>query len=670
MNKLRSVITCLIFAMLVSLPWTGISAAEKSEVGKAQATARTEIWKAITGGKTGSATVAIMDQGVTVYAEGFGMADRERNIPVDKNTIFNIASISKVYCATAVMLLVDEGKVDLDKPVTVYLPEFTMPDKRYKDITVRMLLNHSSGLPGTIFPQAIGYEYSSNYTASVLETLAQSHLKHAPGEMAPYCNDGFTLAQMIVSRVSGKTYIDFLTERIFNPLSLKNTGPSVGQRREEKGMVAAKFYNAAGKKEPLETISVLGSGGLSASAKDLCKFADAFSTGGDGWLSKGALAEMKKRQPSGFTDKLRLPAFSFGLGWDFTEIPRFKAQEINMLGKSGGTSNYSSMLFTVPDKRISVAVIAAGPQSVAMNIADAIMEAYLIEKGHFVKEAKVVKIPPVAQSIPDELAAYGGYYSSGSHLLRVQIDLLEKTMKVFMLEDGQETKVKSAVYHDGYFHTQDDIYYFASMGDRHYFVQRLQGYGIDSVAAQKIEPVVPPQEMRVAVDGKRWLRRNAKAYDEREGLDTYVVTSRLIKAVPGYIEFLGPKKIETSATATPGIHAMRDLTELILFDKTAETWAWVSGTLYMPADSAKSMSSNDATVSIGTEGYNEWVKVKENSVLSFQIPEKGRLVVFDGSGKALYDNVVDSGGVYAPAGSFIEMAAEPGSSFRVIVQLP
>ena len=95
-------------------------------------TARTEIWKAITSGTAGSATVAIMDGGKLIYAEGFGMADRETSTVVDENTVFNIGSISKLFAATSSMLLVDEGKVDLDEPVTTYLPGFAMADERYK----------------------------------------------------------------------------------------------------------------------------------------------------------------------------------------------------------------------------------------------------------------------------------------------------------------------------------------------------------------------------------------------------------------------------------------------------------------------------------------------------------------------------------------------------------
>jgi hypothetical protein len=178
---------------------------------KAAELARADIWKDINGGKASSGTVAITDGGAVVYSEGFGMADRENSVPVDTNTIFNIGSSSKTFDSAAVMRLVDDGKVKLDAPVIRYLPEFKMEDPRYKDITVRMLLDHSSGLPGTTTANNVGYAVNPSFYKDTLETLSHSHLKAAPGDFAPYCNDGFTLAEMLVARVkhynNGRPYI-------------------------------------------------------------------------------------------------------------------------------------------------------------------------------------------------------------------------------------------------------------------------------------------------------------------------------------------------------------------------------------------------------------------------------------------------------------------------------
>jgi len=195
MTKTRIIGAICLCCMLVTTLASGAALRTQNPYESAITTTRSEIWQAINSGKCGSATAAIMVDGKVVYAEGFGMANREKSIPVDKTTLFNIGSISKVYVATAIMLLVDDGKVSLDKPVTDYLPEFKMADDRYKKITVRMILNHVSGIPGTEGSNSFGFKYDDNVKQETINTLARAHLKHAPGAMTVYCNDGFTLAE-------------------------------------------------------------------------------------------------------------------------------------------------------------------------------------------------------------------------------------------------------------------------------------------------------------------------------------------------------------------------------------------------------------------------------------------------------------------------------------------
>ena len=108
---------------------------------------------------------------------------------------------------------------------------------------------------------------------------------------------------------------------------------------------------------------------------------------------------MQKKQPAQFWGKLRHPQMSFGLGWDMAEIPDYENKGIHVLGKSGGTGHYTSMVYTVPDKRIAVAVITTGHSS-AMEIARKILDAYLAEKGWMNEAVVEVKAPLKAQALP------------------------------------------------------------------------------------------------------------------------------------------------------------------------------------------------------------------------------------------------------------------------------
>jgi len=630
---------------------------------KAIVIARTAIWQDINSGKAGSATVAIMDNGKIVYSEGFGMADREKSIPVDHNTLFNIGSISKVFDATAIMLLVDDGKVKLDDPVTRYLPEFTMMDPRYKDITVRMTLNHTSGLPGTTGLSNFGFEYNTDFFKQTLQNLSHSYLKHEPGAMAPYCNDGFTLAEMIVERVSGQKFIDFLAERVFKPLSLSNSGLSVGERPGET--IALYYQPGTAKKEPPQTISLLGAGGLGSTAEDLCRFADTFSGSGPQILSKPALEEMRKAQPPLFIGKLKNPDMSFGLGWDVTDLPQYQSEGIQVLGKSGGTPNYTSMLYTVPSHRISVAVIESGSASSAIKTALNVINSVLVQKGLVEDEQRTVSRPPQPQDIPAQYAAFDGYYIP---LMRISFDFTENTVSLLAIEQGRETQTSSLFYSDGYFYDNSGgRFYFISIDGHDYFVSSAAIFNntIDLIHAQKLKKLDKPQSLRIDINTKQWLIRNAKRFDGIWESGVHCIKSGTFESLPGYVDFLGVKEVESPDFAGMPAGAIRDQTELTLIDMNGTIWAQVSEMLYSPADIVGTLKGGSKEVTIDTSGYCEWLKVEEDLILSFEKPAKGRVIVFSPDGAGKYDSAVDNGDVYVPKGSYVELIGNPGDLFNV-----
>ena len=668
MSKARMIGVVCLCSLLVASFVFGEAAGVKNPYENAISTARGEIWKAINSGKCGSATAAIMVEGKAVYAEGFGMANREKSIPVDQATLFNIGSISKVHAATAIMLLVDDGKVSLDKPVTDYLPEFRMADDRYRKITVRMLLNHGSGIPGTEGANSFGFRYDDRVKQDTIQTLARAHLKHAPGVMAVYCNDGFTLAEMIVERVSGRKYIDFLKERIFQPLGLDNTGMGVGEIR---GKPVALYYDAkTGKVHPPETLSILGAGGLSSTAEELCRFADAFSKESK-LLKRASLAEMKKEQPSAFRGKLRNPTISFGLGWDFTGFPRYDAAGVQVLGKSGGTGNYSSMVYTVPEKRISVAVIASGAESGAMKIALDMLDAVLVEKKLIAKEEKAVRMPPETRKLPQDHVSFGGYYAGDTKLGQVVFDADKNSVTLYIFKEREKTPVVKLIYNNGYYRdAEGSRFYFTDIGQEGYLVNCPSMDKIDMIMMQKVKPIAKPKSLKIDMDGKVWLRRNVSPYEAVVAADSHVAKSWLYGDLPGYVVLGGVKRIDSPEFAGMPFDAVRDQTELTLFEKNGVTWAWVSDMLYSPARNAVALKAGENSVKIGSDGYNEWLVVEEGAVLNFTKPDRGRIIVFSSDDVATYDSALDTGDAYAAPGSYIEFAGFADDLFTAQAKLP
>jgi len=656
MSKVRLIVAaCLCFMLMAALASGKTMEVRPNPYKDAIAVARSEIWRAINSGQCGSATAAITVNGKVVYAEGFGMANREESIPVDRNTLFNIGSISKVYVATAIMLLVEDGKVSLDKPVTYYLPEFKMADDRYKAITVRMLLNHTSGMPGTEAANSFSFKYDDNLKRKTIDTLARTHLKHAPDAMAVYCNDGFTLAEVIVERVSGRRYIDFLNERIFKPLGLKNTGMGVGEIKDK--VVALYYAPETGKAHPPEAISVLGAGGLSSTAVELCRFADSFSAEGK-LLKRSSLVEMKKAQPSAFGAALRNPSFSIGLGWDLTGLPRYDAAGIQILGKSGGTPNYSSMVYAVPDKEISVAVIASGAESGAMRIALDILDAVLVGKRLIAEKEKTVSIPPEPQKLPQDYASHDGYYANDTKLGRIVFDGGKDNGTLYFFKKQEKTPTATLAYSDGYYHdtTTANHLYFKNAGGEDYLVTSISTFGIDTIFMQKVKPIENPQRLKIDMDGKVWLRRNVSPFESIPVTQSHYTESLLYKDLPGYVFFNGLKRIDSPESARMPFNSVRDQTELTLIEKDGTTWAWVSDMVYSPKESVVALKTGENSARIGSDGYNKWLAAGENMVLSFTKPERGRIIIFSSDGTATYDSALDKGDAYAAKGSYVECA--------------
>jgi CubicO group peptidase (beta-lactamase class C family) len=328
------------------------SQSQSQSYEKTMVTARTEIWKAISGGGASSATVAVMDNGKIVYEEGFAMANRGDALGVNSSTQFNIGSVSKIFTAAAVMQLVEEGKVDLDKPVVDYVPDFTMQDSRYKNITVRMLLNHSSGLPGTDIYNGFAAAEDPDFLTNFMVYLANSNLKDDPGVVSVYCNDGFTLAEVLIEKVSGQSYAEYLNQHIFSKSGMEDSSCYF---KPDNPNIALKYNNDDGSALPAEYVNLMGTGGISATAADLCRFGNALLT--NKIMTAESFSEYTSPQYAPETVPAGTPITNYGLGWDMVSVADFAEQGIQVLSKNGGTLQFNSQLYVLPEQGLAVAVI-------------------------------------------------------------------------------------------------------------------------------------------------------------------------------------------------------------------------------------------------------------------------------------------------------------------------
>ncbi|KAK8833998.1 hypothetical protein M9Y10_037220 [Tritrichomonas musculus] len=303
--------------------------------------------------QNGGASIAIMHNGQIKYQNCYGFSDGETKEKINKNTRFNIASISKIFAVVATMILVDEEKLDIDKPICEYLPEFSMANENFKKITTRMLLSYSSGICGTFLDGYEGSEYDKNYTKKFLEFIKTQDLKFEPGSSSFYCNNSIVPIEILVEKLTGKRYIDFIKEKIFTPLDLKNTGVSLGEYLVNGGTNIAYAFEGGQNIPPL-AISSYTAGGLSSTAIDLCRLGEIFCENSQTKiLSKRSINEIKKIHSNIIPDKIPEQVYCLG----FSKIIGEKYQDVECLSKSGVSNNHQAMLFVLPEKNIVISIL-------------------------------------------------------------------------------------------------------------------------------------------------------------------------------------------------------------------------------------------------------------------------------------------------------------------------
>ena len=217
--------------------------------------------------------LGVVREGKLIYERGYGMADLDHDIANTPRTVFHIASMSKQITAAAVVLLVQRGKVGLDDPVKKYipeLPEFGTP------VTVRQLIHHVSGLRDQWSLLVMsGWRLSEDVVRDedVLDLVSRMKaLNFKPGERHLYSNTGYTLLAQIVKRVSGKSFRQFTTEEIFEPLGMKDTHFRDDHQETVKGMAYGYSQVEGVWKQSIPHYDTVGASSLLTTVEDWVKW--------------------------------------------------------------------------------------------------------------------------------------------------------------------------------------------------------------------------------------------------------------------------------------------------------------------------------------------------------------------------------------------------------------
>ncbi len=315
-------------------------------------------------GNVPGASLLIIHDGEKIYQHAYGMANLEEKIPVAANTNFRLASVTKEFTATAIMLLIERGKLHFNDNLTEIFPGFPSYGKKIK---ITNLLNHTSGL--------IDYEDLIPDTATVQVKdrdilqmmMEQDSTYFEPGSEYRYSNSAYCVLAMVVEKISGETFAEFLKENIFAPLGMTN---SIAY---QKGISTVKnrAYGYSHKDgefvrdDQSITSAALGDGGIYTSVNDLFKW--------DQSLYTGKLLPLKMIRESFTRGTLNDgKKIDYGYGW---HLKKFLGHEI--VYHSGETRGFRNVIYRIPDLKFTVILLTNRNEGDTISLAEKMVSIYL-----------------------------------------------------------------------------------------------------------------------------------------------------------------------------------------------------------------------------------------------------------------------------------------------------
>jgi CubicO group peptidase (beta-lactamase class C family) len=388
-------------------------------------------------------SIALVDDQRIVWAEGFGYADKARNIPASPETVYRAGSISKLFTATAAMQLAERGKMDIDRPLDAYLPGFSIR-RRFEGaapVTPRSILTHHSGLPSD-YLKGMWTRNPEPFTR-VAGHVRDEYAVNPPGSVFSYSNLGMTLLGDAVGRVSGRDYASHVRDEILIPLGMYGSSFTTSADRTPR---AAKGYRE-GKEAEDPPLRDVPAGGLNTSVLDLGRFVRMVFAGGMGGdrriLKAETLREMFRPQNAGVPADLDLRV---GLGWMLSGMGDIDIRNGGPVAHhAGATLLFHGLVIILPERKLGVAVLANSDTSgrVVGKVAAEALKLAL--------EAKTGEIQPgpadpgggAVPPIPEVARRYEGWYATPAGAVNVhgtpealRAEVMNRTLRLVPRADG------------------------------------------------------------------------------------------------------------------------------------------------------------------------------------------------------------------------------------------
>ncbi|SNS99480.1 CubicO group peptidase, beta-lactamase class C family [Anaerovirgula multivorans] len=300
-------------------------------------------------------SIIITNENETIYSQGFGFINIAGKDPITERTIFHMASITKLFVATAMMQLVEKGKININERLIYYIPGFVLKDKRHKDITILHLLSHTSGIPDCADYGWEEAEYDQKALNRYVHNLEDLRLLFQPGNKFQYSNIAYEILGYLIEVISEKEFEAYVDEHILRPLDMKDS--TLLYRDKHYGKIAAPHTKNQEKKVVQSRIypyhrAHAPSSTLTSNAVDMSKWAIMN-------LNRGIFNGNRILQESSY-QQMWTPVASMkgeqekiGLGWFISKHNHF-----SMLGHDGSDIGFRSSFGMIPEKNLSIGIFA------------------------------------------------------------------------------------------------------------------------------------------------------------------------------------------------------------------------------------------------------------------------------------------------------------------------
>lgn len=479
-------------------------------------------------------SISLVDDQRIVWAEGFGYADKANKIPATPETVYGVGSISKLFTATAAMQLAEQGKIDIDKPLQTYLPEFSIKT-RFPDagpITPHNIITHHSGLPSDL-RKGMWSKNPEPFT-TVVDRIKDDYAAFPPNLIFHYSNLGVTLLGHAIQNVSGRDFVAYMDEFLLHPMNMKHSGFSV---RPDMRHFLAKAYrngNEAGD-VPIGDRDV-PAGALYSNVSDLSRFMQmVFAEGMSGnrrILRPQTIIEMLRPQNADIPLDL---GFRIGLG---SVLGESASLSINDAGKvaylAGGIPGFRSELMTLPDHKLGVVVLSNSESAEVVNLAVHTLKLAFEAKTGIPQHREVKKPVRIDGTNIQDLQSYAGWYATIAGPVKVELrsgmletEFMNKKMRLVPLAGGGlglQYKFLDLIP--------------VSLGDLDYLrISRANVAGHDLIVSWSLDqkPFLIGEKIRPVPVPEKWLQRVGEYEIVNRGDDLFSPDQHRLRYADGFL---------------------------------------------------------------------------------------------------------------------------------------